>query len=357
MLKRWEFAACGHALFFFFQSLCGVRSDTMRKTPSTARAANNGIGYEWEYAKPQDDRTTWEKVKQGIWNSETHQFLGRTAKSWGGILTFYVIFYGCLAVFFAACMKVLLATIDDHQPKWRLEESIIGTNPGMGFRPMPAVDEGSLIWYEAKNSSNTAIWTKSLDKFLDKYNNTERLPGKGLNQVICDYDRGPGENKACAVNINSPEWGPCIYKNNYSYPKASPCIFLKLNRIYGWVPHFYNDTSKLPPEMPDQLKQHIKNITNKKELNTIWVDCYGEAPADREHIGEVAYYPQRGFPGYYYPFKNVEGYLSPLVAVHLKRPKLNTLINIECRAWAKNIVYRHSLQNREGSVHLEVMID
>lgn len=66
-----------------FQSLCGVSSVTMRKTPSTARAANNGIGYEWEYAKPQDDRTRWEKIKQGIWNSETHQFLGRTAKSWG----------------------------------------------------------------------------------------------------------------------------------------------------------------------------------------------------------------------------------------------------------------------------------
>lgn len=35
----------------------------------------------------------------------------------------------------------------------------------------------------------------------------------------------------------------------------------------------------------------------------------------------------------------------------------HTLINVECRAWAKNIIYKRSLQNREGSVHFELMID
>lgn len=35
----------------------------------------------------------------------------------------------------------------------------------------------------------------------------------------------------------------------------------------------------------------------------------------------------------------------------------HTLINVECRAWAKNIFYKRSLQNREGSVHFELMID
>ncbi|XP_075212360.1 sodium/potassium-transporting ATPase subunit beta-2-like [Lycorma delicatula] len=329
----------------------------MRKTPSTARAANNGVGYEWEYAKPQDDRTRWEKIKHGIWNPETHQFLGRTAKSWGGIITFYIIFYGCLAVFFAICMKVLLSTIDDHEPKWQLEDSIIGTNPGMGFRPMPGVDEGSLIWYQARNTSNVETWSKSLDLFLHNYNNSDSLPGHGHNQMICDYNIPPQPGKVCAVDINSASWGPCIHKANYSYSRSSPCIFLKLNRIYGWMPDFYNDKSNLPQQMPDSLKSYIKNVTDEKKLNTIWVDCYGEAPADKEHIGEIKYYPQRGFPGYFYPYINTEGYLSPLVAVQLLRPKLNTLINIECRAWAKNINYRRSLQNREGSVHFEVMID
>lgn len=62
-----------------------VRGDsTMNKTPSTVSVpGKNGIGYTWEYAKTPDNRTKWEKVKTTIWNPDTHQFLGRTGKSWG----------------------------------------------------------------------------------------------------------------------------------------------------------------------------------------------------------------------------------------------------------------------------------
>jgi hypothetical protein len=50
------------------------------------------------------------------------------------------------------------------------------------------------------------------------------------------------------------------------------------------------------------------------------VSCEGENPADIENVGPVKYYPRQGFPGYYYPYENSEGYLSPLVAVHFERP-------------------------------------
>ena len=56
------------------------------------------------------------------------------------------------------------------------------------------------------------------------------------------------------------------------------------------------------------------------QLNTIWVSCEGENPADLENVGPIKYYPRRGFPGFYYPYENSEGYLSPLVAVHFERP-------------------------------------
>lgn len=93
-----------------------------------------------------------------------------------------------------------------------------------------------------------------------------------------------------------------------------------------------------------------------------------------EYLGPIAYYPDiQGFPGYYYPYKNGEGYLSPLVAVQFLRPTSNTVniffehifvfvivsggivINIECKAWAKNI--KHNRQDRIGSVHFELLID
>jgi sodium/potassium-transporting ATPase subunit beta len=57
------------------------------------------------------------------------------------------------------------------------------------------------------------------------------------------------------------------------------------------------------------------------ELNTVWVSCEGENPADVEHIGPIQYIPRRGFPGYFFPFKNDEGYLSPLLAIFFERPK------------------------------------
>lgn len=50
------------------------------------------------------------------------------------------------------------------------------------------------------------------------------------------------------------------------------------------------------------------------------MSCEGENPADLENIGPVKYFPRRGFPGYYFPYQNSEGYLSPLVAVHFERP-------------------------------------
>ena len=63
------------------------------------------------------------------------------------------------------------------------------------------------------------------------YNNSQKLPGQGKNQQICDYERPPSPGKVCAVDVNSQAWGPCTCFNNYSYPAASPCVFIKLNRV------------------------------------------------------------------------------------------------------------------------------
>jgi sodium/potassium-transporting ATPase subunit beta len=73
--------------------------------------------------------------------------------------------------------------------------------------------------------------------------------------------------------------------------------------------------------MPGDLKRTIKSITNPNERNTVWVSCEGENPADQENIGPVNIHPRLGFPGYYYPYENSEGYLSPLVAIHFERPR------------------------------------
>jgi hypothetical protein len=68
------------------------------------------------------------------------------------------------------------------------------------------------------------------------------------------------------------------------------------------------------------IEKLLAHPLSEFQLNTIWVSCEGENPADLENIGPIKYYPRRGFPGFYYPYENSEGYLSPLVAVHFERP-------------------------------------
>lgn len=315
----------------------------------------NGIGYEWEYAKVKDDRTIWQKIIMGIYNPSSHEFLGRSAKSWGGILLFYAVFYSSLACMFGICMKVLLSTLNDNTPHFTLSSSLIGTNPGLGFRPMsPNVEDGSLIYYAADNATNVEAWTTELDKFLAVYKNKTLLPDKGNNQQKCGYNMPPQKDKVCEVSLAN--MGPCATEYKYQYHKAQPCVFIKLNKIFDWEPEFYNNKTDIPADMPHELKETIAQRM-KHELFTIWVTCDGEAPADKDNIGPVKLYPQDGFPGYYYPYRNKRDYLSPLIAIHFLNPKRHTLINVECRAWAKNIFYKRSLQNREGSVHFELMID
>lgn len=86
------------------------------------------------------------------------------------------------------------------------------------------------------------------------------------------------------------------------------------------MPDFYNDPENLPEEMPDQLKNYIKGLP-EFHRNQVWVSCRGENGADLEILGDVAYFPTQGFPSYFYPYFNANGYLSPLVGVKFIRPK------------------------------------
>ena len=71
--------------------------------------------------------------------------------------------------------------------------------------------------------------------------------------------------------------------------------------------------------MPAELK--LYTLYNPRALNTVWVTCEGETPADMENMGSILYIPKRGFPGFYFPHNNTEDYLSPLVAVYFQNPQ------------------------------------
>jgi sodium/potassium-transporting ATPase subunit beta len=294
----------------------------------------------------------WEGFKQFMWNSETSQFLGRTGSSWAKILFFYLVFYAALAGFFAAMLAVFYQTLDNHKPKWQLDSGLIGSNPGLGFRPMPPESnvESTLVWFKANDERNTKYWTEEIDTFLATYTES-----KSDNRVACSFDSPAPDGRVCDVEMGN--FAPCIKENRYNYPKGSPCIFLKLNKIFNWIPQLYNDSKNLPDKMPADLKTHIEEEQKRGSKNTqvVWISCEGENPADTENLGAIQYIPRRGFPSFYFPFQNLEGYQPPLVAIYFERPKTGVLINIECKAWARNI--HHDRAERRGSVHFELMID
>ncbi|XP_066597216.1 sodium/potassium-transporting ATPase subunit beta-2-like [Prorops nasuta] len=308
-----------------------------------------------QYYSPPPKLGKWEGVRLFLYNSETGQVLGRTGASWAKILLFYIIFYAVLCFFFGAMLAVFYQTLDPKQPKWQLEKSLIGSNPGLGFRPMPPESnvDSTLIWYKASNEGNYLHWVKEIDKFLAEYHKPNPSYNSGDQRMFCDYGRPPPPGRVCNVDMSG--WGQCTKENKYGYGKSAPCIFLKLNKIFGWEPQYYNNTKKLPEGMPADLQEHIKQEEGANRLNTVWVSCSGENPADVENMGAIQYIPRRGFPGYYFPFTNTPGYLSPLVAVFFEKPKYGVLINIECKAWAHNII--HDRFERRGSVHFELMVD
>lgn len=69
---------------------------------------------------------------------------------------------------FAICMQVLLWSLDERIPKWTLTQSRIGDNPGLGFRPMPNLSQGSLIWINKENTSAIKKYIQQIDEFLSR---------------------------------------------------------------------------------------------------------------------------------------------------------------------------------------------
>ncbi|KAJ0181545.1 hypothetical protein K1T71_002267 [Dendrolimus kikuchii] len=305
------------------------------------------------YNRRPPQRPLLQRLQYAIWDPEEKTFLGRTPHRWGVIGLIYLVMYICIIIFFSICMCGLLATMDDRIPYFQLADSIIGNNPGMGHRPL-VFTEGALIWYESGNKTQIKKYVDNIDDFLAPYDNKTLLVNKGVNQRDCGAIKPP-RDQVCAFNTS--QFGPCSKENNYGYSSNQPCIIIKLNRLYNWNPDFYDDPGDLPPDMPPDIKAYINSTTTQQERRKVWVSCSGERPADREAIDTLKYWPYPGLDETFYPYDNTPGYLSPLVAVQFVKVTLHQIINIRCRAWAKNIQYTESLKERLGSTHLEIMID
>jgi sodium/potassium-transporting ATPase subunit beta len=258
-------------------------------------------------------------------------------------------------------MVIFLQTVPLDEPKWQTSNSLIGESPGLGLRPKNSEDliDSAIIMFNTKSKAartpkekltdkvaSYQEWTARITKFLKVYKNeTENNKRLDCSQTKvtskhgCKFDVVQLENQ-CGEGGKLDEDG----NSQFGYDKGSPCVFLKLNRIFGLENTPYN-ASDLPEAMPKELKKHIKE---QSDQNQVWVNCQGKYPADKEMLqgkDAITYFPKsKGFPSNYFPYRNQEDYLSPLVAVKFnplknKATGFGQLIHIECRAWAQNIGY------------------
>jgi len=311
--------------------------------------------------KPEDYKEG--DFKSFLWNADTGQVLGRTASSWGLIIVFYIIYYACLAAFWGCMLLVFFTTLTENKPSWITDSSIIGTNPGLGYRPMPPMDyvESTLIWFKlGGKDSEWKTWSKRVETFLEPYDTGAKKEGANVEQCSNTDVFNRKEGKVCDFPLTDlGNW--CTKENHFGYQQGKPCVLIKLNKIYGWEPELYKNAMEFPQGLIDTLPagmfDEANNTANNDQgyFNKVWLTCEGENPADKENIGQIEYHPGPFFRSYYYPYQNAGGYLQPLVAVQFNGPENGVLINIECKAWAGNI--EHERSERIGSVHFELLMD
>jgi sodium/potassium-transporting ATPase subunit beta len=284
---------------------------------------------------------------KSVWNSDKKEFIGRTGGSWAKIGLFYLIFYSCLAGFFAIMLVGFFSTIDDKAPTQQGMYSLIKMNPGMGFRPMVNI-ESTLIKFKAGAASTYKKHIDNLEQTLEAYKK------QNASNVINCFSRDPNPKKEEVCEFEIGRLGNvCTKENDYGYKNGTPCVLLKVNKVYGWVPQpFDNET------LADLDNVHAQDAKTKLkgriDSEFIGITCEGENEGDADNVFNVSYFPRSGFSVMYYPYLNFPHYLPPLVFVQLDVRK-GALIQVWCKLWAKNI--KHHKNDKAGSAHFELLVD
>lgn len=286
-------------------------------------------------------KSTWQNLKEFVWDPVDKKFLSRTCISWLEITIFYIIFYAFLVGFWATCLAGFVLTLNDEAPRYYGKGSIIGINPGMGYQPWLKEDPAStLIYINKADSKSYAKYVKRLNEFVDKRFSNISMTRKCVGD---DNNAQLEEQMSCRFDTDEVWGSKCNAANDWGFAEGKPCILLSLNRLIGWQPMAY------------PLNSEPEAIRGRYQPGDVAIDCRGANPADREHIGDRSYMPESGLQGKYFPYRVMANYHQPMALVKFNDPPVNTLVQVECLAYAYNII--HDAFDRQGLIHFELLID
>ncbi|XP_028401537.1 sodium/potassium-transporting ATPase subunit beta-1-like isoform X2 [Dendronephthya gigantea] len=243
-----------------------------------------------------------------LYNKEKGEVMGRNAESWGKIGLFFFVYYSCLAAFFAAMFAIAFSTMPEIKdgPKYT---SFIADKPLLLVYP-----DGIGSW---KNSSVGESIKKRYDDFLDGYEDTQCYLKRKC--VAGDGYRPENEDKQCGFNLTS--LGPCApdHASGFGYYDRSPCLYLRLSKIYGWKP---------------------EPASNSKSIG---LRCDGDKNT------KITYHPgeAEAFPISFWPFRGESGFRTPIAAIQVSGNKGS--VKIKCSAIADNIELSETYKLRKGA--------
>ncbi|XP_061636215.1 sodium/potassium-transporting ATPase subunit beta-1a [Phyllopteryx taeniolatus] len=269
-----------------------------------------------------------------LWNSERKEFLGRTGGSWFKILLFYVIFYGCLAAFFAGTIQVMMLTLSNYKPTYQDRVA----PPGLSHMPRSFKSE---ISFSISNPTSYELYVASINKFLMLYDDdrqTDLIKYENCGDEPEPYrERGSlesdlGQRKACRFRRSWLQSCSGLPDGTYGFRDGAPCIIVKLNRIVNFRPRAPASDDVLPADLVGRVKP-----------NSLPIFCKNKRDEDADKLGEIKYFGFDGsFPLQYYPYYGRllhPNYLQPLVAIQFTNVTLGQEVRIECKVYGANIKY------------------
>ncbi|GFR67315.1 sodium/potassium-transporting ATPase subunit beta-like [Elysia marginata] len=287
------------------------------------------------------DRLT--QTKNWIYNAEENLLMGRSPLDWllyiGSLFLFVCALIGMSAAFFA----IFYWIVDWNDPTLQGPSSILQV-PGLGFRPQPDAST-TLIRFIKGDTTTYYHYLDHLEAYIQYYE-YELKQGDNFKDCKEIRKRRTEElNKVCVFEVEQLG-GSCVKQQNYGFDDGQPCVLLKMNRIYDWMPEEYTDET-----VPDVIRPQW-------EKNGPWwvhVVCDGDDPATRENMGQILIFPEGGFHFKYFPFRNQQGYRSPIAFLRFENPNPGILLMMTCKAFARNII--HNRVESLGQVSFEIMVD